>query len=429
MDERLQGDSWADEAGFARSLSEVVGAAVAADGLPTLAAGVAGALREQGLPVDRIQLPLSCLFGFKHPFLAGMVLTWTDGGGDEVMLRRRAPDQRETALALLVQSPFAPLLRDGVARVELAPGAPGWEASPMLRRLGAQGFTGYLAVETPLPDGARQVISLATRAKGGFPARTPEVLEALRPALALALFAVYQAHTAQQVAATYLGPRTGARVLAGEMGRGTAHTIDAVVAFFDIRGFTRLSAERGADEVVNLVNHAFDALDRTIVPAGGEILKFIGDAALVVFPVDHAGRSCADILAVLLDALDAITVATAAAGCPLAVGVGVHVGSVLYGNVGSEARHDFTVMGPAVNLASRLESLTKRFGVSVVASSAFALACQATCEQPEATAARLGVRIEARGSVAVAGLADPVEVWTLDRAAPSAAVGAGFPPA
>ena len=405
-----------DESGFARSLAPVVAAAVEPAGLPTLASGVARALRAHGLPVDRIQLPLSCLFGFKHPFLAGMVLTWTEGGGDEVMLRRRAPDQRDTALALLAQSPFAPLLRDGVARVELQPGEAAWEASPMLRRLGAQGFTAYLAVEAPLPDGARQVISLSTRAPGGFPAGTASALESLRPVLALALFAVYQAHTAHQVAATYLGPRTGARVLAGEMGRGSAHTIDAVVAFFDIRGFTALSAARGAAVVVDLVNHAFDALDRTIGPAGGEILKFIGDAALVVFPLDPAARSCVDIVAVVLDAVDAISAATTAAGHPLAVGVGVHVGPVLYGNVGSEARHDFTVMGPAVNLASRLESLSKRFDASIIVSAEFAAACQATCDGPVSTAARLGVTIAARGPVPVAGLTEPVAVWTVTRA-------------
>lgn len=404
-----------DLSAFLRSLAAVVGGAVAPGALPTLAAGVAAALRAQGLPVDRIQLPLSCLFGFKHPFLAGMVLTWTDGGGDEVMVRRRSPDQREAALTLLAQSPFAPLLRDGQARVELQPGAPAWEASPVLRRLGTQGFTGYLAVESPLPDGARQVVSLATRAAGGFPPGTAALLESLLPGLALALFAVYQAQTAQQVAATYLGARTGARVLDGDMGRGTADSIEAVVAFFDIRGFTRLSAELGAGPVVDLVNTAFDALDRVVQPAGGEILKFIGDAALVVFPREDGAATCVDILAVLLNAVDAIATATAAAGHPLAVGVGVHLGSVLYGNIGSEARHDFTVMGPAVNLASRLESLSKQLGATVVASADFAHACAAHCDGPAATAARLGVTLTPHTAVPVAGFSTAIDVWAITR--------------
>jgi len=197
------------------------------------------------------------------------------------------------------------------------------------------------------------------------------------------------------------------------MGRGTSEAVTAAIAFVDIRGFTMLSEEIGVEGVVPLLNATFDAIDTCARAAGGEILKLMGDAALVMFPRgEDDGDSCLDILGALLDAVDAVHDATASLGRPLRVAVGLHVGEVMYGNVGSESRHDFTVMGPAVNLAARLEILCKRLDASLVVSNGFAEMCGATLAD---ASARLGASIVGHEAQPVPGLDEPIHVWSIDR--------------
>ena len=202
-------------------------------------------------------------------------------------LRPIRANQEEEARRLLAKSPFGPLVAGDCTAVRHRVGEESWSVLSALRPLEEDGFVDYLATVTELPDGARQVISIATRAEGGFAADVEERLRLLSPSLALALYGIYQAQLAQQVATTYLGQRTGSLVLEGQMGRGRSASLRAGIGFLDIRGFTSLSHELGVEAMVPLLNAVFEAIDDATRPLGGEILKLIGDAALVVFPLEE----------------------------------------------------------------------------------------------------------------------------------------------
>ena len=401
---------------FLGDLRKVVAASRHPETLPGVAERLAEALADAGLPVDRLQLPLSALFGLKHPLYFGIILTWVRGKGSTAWLRPIRANQEEEARRLLAKSPFGPLVAGDCTAVRHRVGEESWSALSALRPLEEDGFVDYLATVTELPDGARQVISIATRSAGGFAADVEERLRLLSPSLALALYGIYQAQLAQQVATTYLGQRTGSLVLEGQMGRGRSASLRAGIGFLDIRGFTSLSHELGVEAMVPLLNAVFEAIDDATRPLGGEILKLIGDAALVVFPLEEGGDSnLLAILRSLLDASQAAWEATQALGQPLRLGAGFHLGEVLYGNVGSKIRHDFTVMGPAVNLASRLESLTKSLSADLVISHAVAEACRDSCGGPAGAEEALDAAVRSFDAVTVRGVPEPLRVWTVNR--------------
>lgn len=187
------------------------------------------------------------------------------------------------------------------------------------------------------------------------------------------------AHAARTLLGTYLGQATAARVLAGRVQRGDVEEIDAAIWFSDLRGFTPLTASVDAPTLVAWLNEYFGVVAAEIVRHDGEILKFVGDAILAVWPVT-AERSrevtCREALAAALDAnaaLDRLAASRAERGlAPLEHGIGLHVGAVQYGNIGAEGRLDFTVIGTAVNTASRLESACSKLGRRIAASAAFA---------------------------------------------------------
>ena len=156
--------------------------------------------------------------------------------------------------------------------------------------------------------------------------------------------------------------------------------IHALVAFMDLRDFTATMNDLGSRKTLTLVNAAFDSIDRIVNEAGGEILKLIGDAALVVFRLDDVEptalhRVAREAVRACLLATEAVEEATEKLGHCMRLGVGLHYGTVQYGNIGSKHRRDFTVMGPVVNLASRLEMLTKRRSATLILSDAVAALC------------------------------------------------------
>ena len=179
--------------------------------------------------------------------------------------------------------------------------------------------------------------------------------------------------------AAYLGPKTADQVLAGKVERGDVTEIDAAIWFSDLRGFTPMSAGIASSELISWLNDYFAAVGRAIVAHDGEILKFIGDAILAVWPVSEARPREATCCAALAAAkaanleLDALNARRQASGLPaMQHGIGLHVGSAQYGNIGAEGRLDFTVIGQAVNTASRLESVCAKLSRRLVASAEFA---------------------------------------------------------
>ena len=175
---------------------------------------------------------------------------------------------------------------------------------------------------------------------------------------------------------TYVGHGAGERILQGRIPRGDIERIDAVVLSSDLRGFTELSDRLPGAQVVAILNHYFDCLVSPIHAKGGEVLKFMGDGLLAIFPVgDRPSMACEAALAAVAEGKAKLTTADphpAAKGRALHHGSALHMGEVLYGNVGSAARLDFTTIGPAVNLATRLRTLSRDLGRKVVLSSAVA---------------------------------------------------------
>lgn len=245
---------------------------------------------------------------------------------------------------------------------------------PLFRELREEGFTDYVAWPIQHTWGRRHVVTFATEQVGGFDEDDIEYLKDLLPALALTTEIRMKNAMARTLLETYVGPHASAEILAGATTRGSGKTVSAAIMICDLRDFTALSDLWPRDDIIELLNGYFDALCDPVEARGGEILKFMGDGLLAIFPLSKAG-ACSDLLNAIEDGrkrIDALNLQIAEQGKPaLRYGVGVHVGDVMYGNIGSRKRLDFTAIGPAVNVASRLEELTKETKRPVLFSSDF----------------------------------------------------------
>jgi adenylate cyclase len=252
---------------------------------------------------------------------------------------------------------------------------------PILRDLKAEGATDYFALPLKSSFGTNHMVTYVTDRTGGFTAR--EIADLTRVSQRLALLADLrsQRRIASNILDAYLGPKTGPKVLAGQIRRGTGEEITAVLWSSDLRGFTALSDRLPGAQMIALLNALFDAQATAIAGHGGEILKFIGDGLLAIFPIEHADKAATAARC----ALDAAVQAVAAARGlmhdpslvdepPLEIVVALHVGTAIYGNIGAADRLDFTVIGPAVNLVSRIEAVAKALDQPIVVSDDFARA-------------------------------------------------------
>ncbi len=341
-----------------------------------------------GVPIFRIVLPLRA----RHPLVrvAGWGLSNTSKG-----LRVgtfAVKDADETWAELYTHSPLPSIVERGeeVVRRRLID-----ERCPMdfgiLPELRELRVTDYVALGGELREGERVCMTFATRAETGFDdAHIAFLREASQAFLLQAELRLTRA-LAATIARTYLGARAGARVTAGDIHRGEVRRIDAVIGFCDLRGFTATSAHRSPEEITDLLNVWFDAIARPVDRTGGEILKFIGDAALVVWPTEgEVSRACAA-------AVDAAASLAASLPKDLRGGFALHRGEVAYGNIGATDRLDFTVIGTAVNLASRLEGLCATLDVPWLVS--------------DAVAAPLGVPLHDLGVHTLKGFRDAVRGW------------------
>jgi adenylate cyclase len=256
------------------------------------------------------------------------------------------------------------------------------DAYPILRELRDEGVTDYIAIPLRFTDGTVHGSSWTTREPGGF---TPVQLAALQNIVApLARVAEIRAlqRTAINLLDTYVGNSAGARILAGQIRRGYADHLHAVIWLSDMRGFTALSDRVAPERVVEVLNRYFDCQVSAVSNHGGEVLKFMGDGMLAIFPVhDDAGAQsiCVRALSAAREARGNVDTLNAAQGAwskdRLRFGIALHVGKVLYGNIGGGNRLDFTCIGPAVNLAARIEKIAGKLGRTIVASADFAGHC------------------------------------------------------
>jgi adenylate cyclase len=250
----------------------------------------------------------------------------------------------------------------------------------ILRDLRGEGVTDYVALPLLFTDGTIHVATWSTREPGGF---TPQQFSDLESIIApLARVAEIRAlrRTAANLIDTYVGRQTGQLILAGKIRRGYVEAIRAAIWLSDMRGFTTLSEQLPPQDLIDLLNRYFGCQVPAILDHGGEVLKFMGDGLLAIFPIaddNDALAVCRRTLACArqFDARIAALPRKTASEAPIRFGLALHVGEVMYGNIGGGNRLDFTCIGPAVNLAARLEKVAAKLGETIVASADFAGYC------------------------------------------------------
>ncbi|NLS05540.1 adenylate/guanylate cyclase domain-containing protein [Rhizobium sp. P32RR-XVIII] len=273
---------------------------------------------------------------------------------------------------------------------------------PLYDELRGEGLTDYVAWPMDHTLGKRHVVTFSSDRPGGFDDEHLTFLRDLMPALTLVTEVRVKNILARTLLETYVGPHASEQILAGATTRGSGATVGAAILICDMRDFTKISDLWPRDDVLELLNAYFDAMSEPIERHGGEILKFMGDGLLAIFPL-ITPEACHNLLSAIKEAQAAMVELNQFNEerrlVQLRYGIGVHVGDVMYGNIGSHKRLDFTVIGPAVNIASRLESLTKEIKRPVLLSKAFVE--MAGCE----------AGLESLGSFPLRGLGEPVDVY------------------
>ena len=370
--------------------------------LGALVDGLAQRLQEEGVPIWRL-LTNSLVM---HPEVAGFGAIWQRGAPTKCLQLSRAflvnEGQVASPIGELKASKFDEL------RERLFEGT---STYPMLRDLAKQGGTDYLLLLLPFSGGRRGLMSFTSDAPHGF---TPEHVQLLRdivPSLALRMELASALHGTRGLLELYLGQNAATRVLGGAFHRGSGEVIRAVIWYCDLRGFTSLVDKSAVRDVVPVLDRYFDCVARPVTAAGGEILKFIGDAMLAIFPIGDDGpeqpaRRALDSAVAALTAVEEMGRERTASGqALLQIGVALHLGEVMYGNIGASNRLDFTVIGAAVNEVARVEPLCKELKTPLLFTEAIALACR-------------DPRQRSMGRHTLRGVSAPTEIFTLEQFRP-----------
>ncbi|MEX3009766.1 DUF427 domain-containing protein [Hoeflea sp. TYP-13] len=325
-----------------------------------LTEAIARKFNEDGIAISRMSVMIWSL----HPMIAGKNYVWSKKDG----VKTYTPSYDILDHPAFVNSPIRHVTNGlgGVRQNLLAEKA---EFSfPIMDDLKAEGATDYVAMPLWFSNGQINVLTLTCDHPNGFTTANLGLVFECSSVISR-LYEVFNLReNASSLLETYLGKRTGARVLGGEIRRGDGDQIDAAILFCDLRGSTRLEEEMGRDDYLVLLNKFFDTTARIINEHGGEVLKFIGDAVLAIFPTgDDPSHACQQALASALEIDREINNgAGEETGADFGCVSGLAFGNVTYGNVGSEERLDFTVIGSAANVAARLGDLGKQLGHSIV---------------------------------------------------------------
>jgi adenylate cyclase len=371
----------------------------------TIVAGFCERLVAAGVPLWRGYATTTTL----HPTIRGVGASWRPQSGvqTEHYVHRLKPSED------YLQSPFRHMLDS--RRLQLRLGLDGATGFPLVDRFRGEGATDYLALivgyglDGLADEGTGIATSWATARAGGFAPGDIAILERLVKAFALAVEARLGHDTAVNLLNTYVGPEAGRRILHGEIHRGSLQAIRAVIFYADLRGFTELADRSDRAAMVELLNAYFDCLVPIVADHGGQVLKFLGDGLLATFSLEERSPEevCAralDAAAEMLRCLDDLNAQRALEQREvMGLDMVLHLGEVVSGNVGSADRLDFTVIGPAVNEASRIEALCAATGRHLLVSEAFATAAQASRE-----------RLVAVGRFALRGVRATQMIYTLD---------------
>ena len=367
-------------------------------------------LEQAGAPVWRLRISMRTL----HPLEAAISSLWERETGSQAMggISHGLEEQ-----ASYIGSPISRIGQTRQPFRRRLEQPLGEDDHLILYELKERGATDYFGMPLHFSNGTAAVFLLTSDRAGGFSSADLDKIGRLAAVLAPVVEVFNVRRRALSLAEAYLGPRTGRRVLEGQITRGDVDTIEAAILVSDLRGWTGLNARLPAREAVALANRYFEIIAEAVDGNGGEILKFLGDGVLAIFPADapdgDAGRTaCSQALA----AARAAVAGAVGSDPPLGLdfGIGVHFGEVLYGNVGSAKRIDFTVLGQAVNIAARIEGQCAALGRQILFS--------------EEVAGRLNLTLSPVSHDVLKGLDRPVAIYTVDaegKAAPHQSGGGG----
>jgi adenylate cyclase len=374
-----------------------------------LVEGFAVRLRDLGVPLTRFMIGSDLL----HPTVGGRGYRW-ELGADVVRQEYARWEVGKESPDWLV-SPFRHLIEGGRSEMRRhldSRHVP--DEFPLLDSIKAAGATDYAAFlvnfgpRASIGEADGLALSVATDAPDGFADPHLDLVRRLNPRLGLAYKTISQIDTARTLLRTYLGTDPADRVLAGSIGRGRAEKLRAAIWYSDLEGFTRLADTLPRGKLMPFLNDYAECVVEAIHAHDGQVLKFMGDGILAIFPcADDEDERC-------VRALDAAIAAQAAfgrlmhwradKGIPAThTHIGLHLGDVLYGNIGSRDRLDFTVLGPAVNETSRIERMSRSLEQPVIASAAFA---RALGDERR--------RLVSLGRYALRGVGRPQELFALD---------------
>ncbi|WP_458757215.1 adenylate/guanylate cyclase domain-containing protein [Afipia sp. TerB] len=351
-----------------------------------------------GIPLRRVGVFVRTL----HPSMLGRNFVWRRGEGVSLGAISHGDELDDTFLS----SPLAIVFEHGREVRQRLIGEDGGN-SPFFAEMREKGATDYLASPLLMSDGTVHACSWITHDDGGFTDAQLDGIRAVMPSLTRMIEIFLLRRTAAGLLDNYVGAGAGARILAGQIRRGHTEIMNAAIWLSDLRGFTPLSDRLSPEAVVEILNRYFDCQVPMILDHGGEVLKFMGDGLLAVFPIaagdGDAREVCARALAAARTSRDAVAAMTYANGGDtlggFRFGLALHVGQVLYGNIGGGNRLDFTCIGPAVNLAARIEKIASQLNRSVIASAQFVRHVEAPWSD--------------LGPFAVAGFAAPERVYGL----------------
>lgn len=394
-----------------------IGAWVVARGLAgasekALLHGFCERCRQAGLDLSRASAVIDTL----HPIYEGRAFRWRNDGVEEDSIVEYGPTNQGEAAANWQRSAFFHLLATGTNEVR--------------RQIGRGDPADFFNLEVMKAEGQTDFIALAHRFTGdgvigemdcfysqwatghpdGFSEADLAALRRLVPSLGLAIKCASLARIAGTLVEVYLGRDAGQRVLGGRISRGVADRINAVLWYSDLRGFTAITDNAPPDEIIPLLNDYAEAVIASIHNSGGDVLKLIGDGTLAIFKGVDPAEACQRALhaaAGLRRRIQALNEQRAEAQRPVtSVYLGLHIGEVFYGNIGSDDRLDFTVVGPAVNEVARIASMCRSVDRKIVLSSEFAAA----------TAEAERMNFVSLGRFALRGVGHAKELFTLDPA-------------
>ncbi len=326
-------------------------------------AAMAEKMMDQGVAVSRIGVLIWSL----HPQIVGKNYVWDKARGN---VDTMAPSHELFDAPEFINSPLHYVYK-GLGGVRQKLDDANFENSfPVMQDFKDRGATDYVAMPLPFSDGSINVLTMTSDHPDGFTTANLGLIFECVSVIGRFYEVFSQKENAQTLLETYLGQRTGARVLGGDIRRGDGDDIDAAIMFCDLRGSTRLEEKLGRAAYIQLLNQFFETTSNIVQSHGGEVLKFIGDAILAVFPADDGAQSACD--QALQSARDIVAQLNAERtenktnNCECSIGIAF--GQVTYGNVGSKERLDFTVIGRAANVAARLADYGKTVGQNIVAS-------------------------------------------------------------